>query len=262
MSASVERDTERKAVALLEMGRHAEAAVLLGQVLAQDPGRWIAAALLSTAEARQGHFEASVAAAEQAVTLAPEKEWAHRTLAIAYTRTERGDDAKREATMAVHLAPQHFRNYIVLVNALLLVSDREGAREAAEKAIALNPTSVTPFIQMSAAAAAAEDWELAELASRNALSRDPESVVALNNLGASLMHQKRVKEGVKVYEQAIRLDPNYAPVRNMLAQLSVNPEERHVLSRETLNLMEIDNDIRPVHPSNMLAMRRPPAASP
>lgn len=244
MSNASGDEVERKASALLEMGRPAEAAVLLRQILAHDAGHWRAAALLSTAELRQGHKDSAVAAAQQAVRLAPQQEWGYRVLAIASTSAKRGEEAKGAATMAVKLAPRSYQGYVVLVGALLEVRDRAGARRAAEQAIALNPQSAAPFIQMSAAAFAAEDWELMELASRNALARDPESVAALNNLGCSLLRQHRAAEAVPLYESAARLDPSFLPVRKTLYRLNSKLRTRSLLSDETRQLMEAERRAR------------------
>lgn len=237
-------DVERRASALLEMGRPAEAAALLRQALAHDPGLWRAGVLLSTAELRQGHKLAAVTAAQQAVALAPQQEWAYRVLSLAYVRSKRGDEARQAAATAIQLAPRQYQGYVALVSALLLVHDRAGARRAAEQAIALNPESATPFIQMSAAAFSAEDWELTELASRNALARDPANVNAMNNLGAALLRQNRGQEAVPVYERAIRLDPSNRQVRATLYRLSTKLWAHNLLSDETRQLMTAERRAR------------------
>ncbi len=235
---------EQRASALLEMGRPAEAAALLRQALAQDPGRWRAAVLLSAAELRQGNNDAAVAAAQQAVSLAPQQEWAYRTLALAYARSKRGEEARQAATTAVQLAPRQYQGYVVLVAALLQVRDRAGAHKAAEQAIALNPESATPFIQMSTAAYSAEDWELMELACRNALAREPENVIALNNLGCALLRLHRGPEAVPVYERAARLDPSNESVRRTLYRLSTMLWAQPLLSDETRELMAAERRAR------------------
>lgn len=199
-----------------------------------------AAVLLSTTELRQGNVEAAVAAAQQAVALAPQQEWAYRVLSLAYTRSKRGDEARQAANTDVRLAPRRYQGYVVLVAALLQVRDRAGARKAAEHAIALSPESATPFIQMSTAAYAAEDWELMELACRNALAREPENVIALNNLGCALLRQHRGAEAVPVYELAARLDPTSEPVRRALYRLSTKLWAQPLLSDETRQLMEAE----------------------
>ena len=244
MSGPVRVDAEQKASALLQMGRPAEAAVMLRQALAHDPGRWRAAALLSTAELHQGNNEAAVAAARQAVALGPQQEWAYRVLSVAYTRSKRGDEARQAATTAVHLAPRQYQGYVVLVAALLQVRDRAGARKAAEQAIALNPESAAPFIQMSTAAYSAEDWELMEFACMNALAREPENVIALNNLGCALLRQHRGEEAVAVYERAARLDPSNESVRKTLYRLSTKLWAQHLLSDETRRLMAAERHAR------------------
>jgi tetratricopeptide (TPR) repeat protein len=244
MSDPIGADAEQRASALLQMGRPAEAAVVLKQALGHDPGHWKAAVLLSTAELRQGNNEAAIAAAQQAVALAPQQEWAYRVLSVAYTRSKRGDEARQAATMAVQLAPRQYQGYVVLVSALLQVRDRAGARTAAEQAIALNPQSATPFIQMSTAAHAAEDWELMELACKNALAREPENVIALNNLGCALLRQHRGPEAVPVYELAARLDPTFEPVKRTLYRLSTKLWAQPLLSDETRRLMEAERHAR------------------
>ena len=214
-----QEDAVRRATVLISLGRFAEAAVVARAELAREPGNWRAATVLADAELRQNHLKEARTAAERAVSLAPDQEWTHRALAVVLTRLGQGPAARHEALEAVRLAPESSRAYVALVSALLLVRDLSGAQAAAERAAALAPSEAAPFVQMSVAAITAEDWQLAERMSLEALARDPENVAAYNNLGVSLLRQRRREDAIAALEQAARLDPSHPVVRKTLYRL-------------------------------------------
>src|SRR5687768_7045325 len=96
---------ERRAHALMEVGRWDAARDALARALAAAPDSVVALCLLAYCEQMQGRYAAMLETAERAIEADPSQEWAYRLYAAACRRVNRIDDAVAASREAVRLAP-------------------------------------------------------------------------------------------------------------------------------------------------------------
>jgi arylsulfatase A-like enzyme len=169
-----------QANALRENGRFQEAAALLEQIIAKEPGLTgmyakLGDNLLDLKEYQQavpvlrkgmeldpdspmshfrlakalmgtGDFAAAVPELEFAIAKVPNFADAHVFLEMAYARTNRVPETIRECKTVLEFLPDHFGSYLILGRFLEMSGDLEGAVPNLKKAAALQPKAPEPHI--------------------------------------------------------------------------------------------------------------------
>jgi Flp pilus assembly protein TadD len=213
-------DLQRAAV-LCDLGRYAEAATMLGSIIAGSPESPRAWCLLSQAELGLGNDDAALRAALAAIPFAPDAEWPHRLASIALTGLERPEEAVWRAREAVRLEPHEWRVHAHLAGTLAKRGgDLEDARAAADRAVELAPNAVETHIAAGAVAAAAGRRPEAQAAYKRALSIDPEHSGAHNELARLHLRRRNIAnpggmaQAATGFATAVRADPTATVSRN------------------------------------------------
>jgi len=181
----------RRARALLDLGRPEQAAALLAQALAEEPGNAEAWCSMARCRYAQRDYPGSLEAAGQALAVRPGMvvAWRFRTLAL--IELERWEEAWTAAGEAVRLEPEHWYGHVLVAKVLLA-----------------NTSGV--FHDSVAGPAAARARELAP--------HEPDTHVTL---GLVYDRSNRPAEAEQCYREALRLSPEHRGARNQLALIQM-----------------------------------------
>jgi tetratricopeptide (TPR) repeat protein len=203
---------------LIDVARWDDAERELAAALA-DPGAgaepWCFLAQIHLA---RGWTKDARLAAERAVSLDPDVEWAHRLMAIALLDEGRTKAAERAARRAAVLAPDSVDTLHVLAEVLHARGSRREARELSAHNIAVNPQEPRAWESAARMAAEASDWPEAQAHARRGLSLAPEDEDLLLLLSRALADQGMEREAAAYAVSAIRAKPTGSRGR---AQLEV-----------------------------------------
>jgi tetratricopeptide (TPR) repeat protein len=191
---------------MLELRKYADAAGLLGRVLATQPELGPAWCMLAQAELGAGRPSKAALAADRAVTLAPDDAWAHRIAFVVYLPLDRFRAAKA-AERACMLNPGDWRNQVCMANAAVAVGRFADALRAAQAAQALAPDE--PYVHFAAAriSVARGDDEQAEAQFERVLGLDPAHAGAMNELGRMQLRRGRSGAAARHFLRAARSAP-------------------------------------------------------
>jgi tetratricopeptide (TPR) repeat protein len=225
-------DPLAQADALLELHRPDDALRALAPLLASAasaPGLCRGALALL----QLGRLDEALGMAEQAATVNPGNEWAHRLRALILlkkakgARTRHRDEllasAAQSATEAVRLAPSLPAVHHTMASVYLARRKHWEATVSAERLTGLAPRAASTWVLRSAIeldksnpSARTVAAKRAEEFARRALDLDPASAEAWNNLGASINKRGRWREASRAYAEAARLDPSLEQPRGNL----------------------------------------------
>jgi Tfp pilus assembly protein PilF len=208
-----------RAHSYVELGRWQAATTELGLVLAGEPRSAEALCLLAQCRLQLRDDDEARRAAESALAVAPDDEWAHRLRSLALQRLGRHHEATVAAWEAVRLAPQVADTHARYAAALLqLGAPPDEARAAADRAVALAPHS--PGAHVVQGVAAGRQGRVVEErdAYRRALELDPTDATALSNLAAVDANRGRLGGAARFLTAALRNDPHH---QSALALLDV-----------------------------------------
>lgn len=211
-----------RASSYVDLGRWRDAAVELGLVLAAQPQSAEALCLLAQCLLHLGDDEEARRAAESALTVAPDSEWAHRLRSLVLQRQGRHQEAVAAAWEAVRLAPQladtHSRYAAALIQ---LDGPPDEARAAADRAVMLAPHS--PGAHVVQGVAAGRQGRVIEErdAYRRALELDPTHATALSNLAALDANRGRLGGASRFLTAALRNDPHHETALALLDVVGV-----------------------------------------
>jgi len=207
-----------RALALAEVGRVDSAVAILRRLLVEghdDPDLLATLALLlSDADLHEEALEA----AGRALAGDPDSVLAHMGRAHALLGLERGDEALAAANEAVRLAPWDEDTHQLVAVIHTTRGNWAEAREAAERALAIEPESrVALGIRASALAFASEDGAWQE-AARKTLATAPHDAVAHTLTGVAHLYGGAERDAVEHFREALRLDPSDEAAQAGLAQ--------------------------------------------
>jgi tetratricopeptide (TPR) repeat protein len=165
----------------------------------------------------------------------------HYLLALCLAELERYDEALAEARMTVHLAPDEALSHYALAKVLFARDANKEAAAAITESIRLDPYDADYHSTLSAIRYAQRDWQKALDAAEAGLEIDPEHGPCLNlramalvklgrkgeageslavslqknphnalthaNQGWTLLHERKPKEAMEHFREALRLDP-------------------------------------------------------
>ncbi len=197
-----------RAESLLELGRHAEAREILAP-LATDDGDGHTWCLLSQCDLGLGHPGRALQAADQAVAARPDLEWGYRLRSVALSRLGRHEQAIAAARDALLLAPHSWIAHIALADALIGAGDRPAeAVSVARSAVGLAPADAATHFTLARAQSAAKDEAAAERSYLKALEIDPSHAPARNNLGVIALRNRRAGKAVDLFSSSVRANPS------------------------------------------------------
>ena len=227
MSAHLER-----AQLLLAQSRPADAEREAMLAVSAQPENARALALLAISRVEQDKHEAALAAASDAVGLAPDDPYLHYVHALVHHRMEHAEESFRAVQEALRLDPADADAFTLLASIELARRKWPAALAAAEQALALNPEHVgaanlrsIALIQLGRKAEAMQSVDYA-------LHRAPDDPFSHSNQGWNCLHQNDPRRAQEHFREALRLDPNLDHAREgMLEALKArNPIYRAMLA--------------------------------
>jgi tetratricopeptide (TPR) repeat protein len=131
---------------------------------------------------------------------------------------EKGDltSAEQAFRSALEIDPEHAGAWLHLGNALQRAARRDEAADCFEQALRLDPSSSEAHNNLGGLLASRDPDRAAGLL-RSALRLDARNAEAHSNLANILARQGRLAEALKLYEQALRIDPDLGAARQNMA---------------------------------------------
>ena len=221
-----------RAQLLLQQSRAADAERELRLGLAHEPQSPALLALLALSLVEQHKAADAVAAANNAVGLAPDIAYFHYIRGVVMERLERHAEALLAAREAVRLDPSDEEGFALLASIHLAQRDWTAALEAAEAGLALNPEHVgsanlraMALVRLGRKAEATQTMDFA-------LERSPENGFSHANQGWNCLHRNDPAKAQEHFREALRLEPDLEYARHgMLEALkSRNPVYRGMLA--------------------------------
>jgi len=221
-------------VALAQLGRHADGAVLLARSLELQPNR--PAVLLNLAQALHtlGREEEALRACDGALALDQSLAAGYRTRAAVLTALGRRDEALANAGQAVRFALQDAGAHADLGAALAAVGRDYEAVECFERATSLDPNLAAAHHNFAVLSARQGQHERALQGFDRALALQPHQPALHAQRGNALKALERLPEAAESYSLALALEPG-------------NPEALHnravvysLLGRHTEALRDYD----------------------
>jgi tetratricopeptide (TPR) repeat protein len=198
-----------KAQALLEVNRADDAAAALAQALGNDPGDWQAWCVLGLANLLRQRYREAVDCTKRAIELRPEAEWPHRIASVAELELGNRGRALAAAREAVRLAPHSAYAHAHLANALSRGRPwrwPEAAREA-NRALDLGSHEGEVHAMTGNVALRMRRRRLAESRYQQALEIDPSDAGAMNNLALVRLRRGFPIAAAAGFTRAAVLDP-------------------------------------------------------
>ncbi len=206
----------RRAIALQQEGRVAEAADICRQVLEASPDHVDALHFLGVAEHQQGRSEVALTLLDRAVTLAPEHADLHSNRGNVFKQLGRLDEARRSYAEALALVPDHANALNNLGCVVRERGDLEAALELFRKVVAMEPGHADAHQNLGNCLGSLGRLDEGLGALRRALELRPAADSAYRHLGAMLYARDRVAEAAEVYKAWLSRKPE-------------NPEAKHLL---------------------------------
>lgn len=203
MSSHLER-----ARILLEQSRYDLAEKELQQALAEDPSDPFSHALLSLTLSETKRAKEATAAAETAIGFGPDLPLAHYALATALQQRNRFREAEVAARNAIELDPENPDLHGMLAGLALNQRQWRPALEAAEAGLRIDPEHVTCNNLRAVALVKLGNRQAAGATIDAALARDPQNSLSHANRGWTLLEDRRPKQAMEHFREALRIDPN------------------------------------------------------
>lgn len=211
-------DPKERANLWLDHGRPDRAEKELREALAQDPEDPSTLVLLSVCLSALERETEALAAAENAIALAPDWAPPHLARAHALVILERGADAEASARLAISLDPEGAGAYATLAASFALRSKWLPCLEAAEEGLELDPEEEQCANMRAVALIQLGRAEEATFALEAALQRDPDNPDTHRNLGWKALHAGEAHDAIVHYREALRLDPDDEGAREGLVE--------------------------------------------
>ncbi|MEV4437282.1 tetratricopeptide repeat protein [Streptomyces sp. NPDC049585] len=214
--------------ALMEIGRHQQAAEHLARHLAQHPGDAQAWAQLAHCRFKAGDWEGALKAADDGIAADSrcDDAWRQRALVLPYTGLEGGSTADparvrlalEAAREAVRIDPQEPANHSMLARYLGLTGNQEEAYHAALTAVALDPENPTARFNLAHFADVTGRPDVREQTLRETLRLDPDHADARATLAELQAEAGRMKlpELAGEYGAALGARPHAGHIENKL----------------------------------------------
>ena len=207
---SAEAHIER-ARSLSQIGRHDDAVTEARAAIGVDPTNARAHMSLAHTNLMANRHADAVFAASAAIAIQPDWEWPHRLMAVAY-RSQGKKFRKRElaaAEQALRLAPEYAEVHYTMAETLRHNrKTRKRAYDEAERAIELSPEDDTAHLTLGNVHLSDGNVVAAEQAYRNALALDPGSESARSNLALVLRRQRRHEEALPILRTNVVSNPS------------------------------------------------------
>jgi tetratricopeptide (TPR) repeat protein len=220
-----------RALLLYHQSRYDLAEQEVRRVLSQSPNDAGAHALLGLCLVQQQKLDDAQREVEQAIALAPDWAYTHHCRSVVLEHRKRFADAEKSAREAVALEPLDADYRARLAATLFRQEKWRESYDAALEGLAHDPEhdacnhlrtmALTKLGQQRAAVASVDE----------VLARDPENAFAHTNKGWAQLHQRKPREALEHFREALRIDPTfeYAQAGIVEALKARNPIYRWML---------------------------------
>jgi tetratricopeptide (TPR) repeat protein len=206
---------------LVELGRYAAAKAELAGHLADVPDSVVGWCLLAVCELNLNQLQKAQLAAERALRVEPDSDFALRLRAGILSRQNYPGAAVEAATAAVRADPNSWLNHHTLAFVLLQGKEKVDAYRSAEHAVELAPDEPDAHVMLGVTAAALGRKREARAAYREALRHDPAHPDALNNLAAADLNRLRLGRGARRLVDGLRSNPGHEVLQGNLDVLAL-----------------------------------------
>lgn len=221
-------DTFRKAFALHQQGRLAEAQALYAHVLEVDARHFDSLHLLGLARVQSGAVEAGVALIRQALAVRPGVPEACYNLGHALLTLSRPVEALDCFLLALQGNPRDAQCHFEAGNALKELKRNDEAIARYDEAIRINPRYAEALNNRGIALKAEGRPDEAVASYDSALELKPRYAEAHSNRGNALKDLGRFEEALSCHDTAIALKPDYAEAHynrgNVLSEMKRHDE--------------------------------------
>jgi tetratricopeptide (TPR) repeat protein len=181
----------------------------------------VLAGLARALAGRRDHV-AALHAIEMAIEMRPDDEWLFRILARSMRALGRFDEALAAASEAVRLAPAGCAPHLSRAEALLPLGRPDDAQTEVERGLAAEPTSEWALDLLCRIDWTRGNWSQAEARLRMAVGRNPDDPQPLLMLAAVLAQQGHTDESQSLRRRAARIDPSGAAARIVTRDMAEN----------------------------------------
>ena len=202
MGSHVER-----ALLLLRQGRYDMAEESLSLELAASPDAALPHALLALCRSEKGHHPSAITEAKAAISGEPDNAYFHYVHAKVLHAADRNAEALGAVEEAIRLDPED-ADYSSLLGSLRFEKkDWKGALEAADEGLSKDPENVSCANLRAMALVQLGKSDVAQDTLGTALEREPENALTHANRGWVLINERKYKESMESFREALRLDP-------------------------------------------------------
>lgn len=198
----------KRAQLLLAQRRYDLAEEQARQAIGADPNEAIAYAYLGICLAEREAWQEATQAAEQAIGLDPTEAYAHYVYARVLMDRNMPKEAREAIGQTLELSPEDADYWGVLASIELSQRRWIDAKEAAERGLESDPEHEMCLNIRAVALTNLGDREAAGVSIDASLSRNPENPVTHANLGWTRLHERRPREAMEHFREALRLDPD------------------------------------------------------
>lgn len=202
-----------RAQLLFHQSRFAQAEQEVRRVLNETPHEPGAHALLAMCLVQQEKLDEAQQEAQQAIVLAPDWAYTHFCRSVVLEHRKRFAEAEASAREAVRLEPVDPDYHARLAATLFYQQKWQDALAAAEEGLQhdaehegcnhLRTMALTKLGRQTEAVAAVD----------RVLQRAPDDAMAHTNKGWALLHQRKPKQALEHFREALRIDPNFEYAR-------------------------------------------------
>ncbi|MBL8270914.1 tetratricopeptide repeat protein, partial [Steroidobacter sp.] len=192
----------QQAQALLQQGRHAQAADICNQLLSQRPTLVDALQLLALARKGEGDTGAAERLFRSCVQLQPQRADFHANLANLLRALGRGAEAEMCYRSALGADARFKPARLGLIRTLNAAGAHQQAQLEAAQLVRDDAADAEGWAELGAALKGQGQWTEAEAAYRTAIQRRPSFAIARHNLGSLLSQLERADEALLEIDQA------------------------------------------------------------
>ncbi|MCZ6633611.1 MAG: tetratricopeptide repeat protein [bacterium] len=174
------------------------------------------------------------------IALSPEHGLAHFQLGRAFQKMNRSQEAIRTYRTGLRIFPENSKAYNNLGNIYSGQGDFDQAQTAYEQAVFWQSDYALAYNNLGDLLAYKKrDLKSAAQQFGNALQYQPDFPAALFNLGNIRLAEKNEAQAFALFQQALRVDPNYVPALGNLSVLFIGRGENEAARKHLNHLLQI-----------------------
>lgn len=194
---------------LVQWQRYQDAEQEIRQVLAIEPERVEALALLAICQAEQNNVEGAVQTIQNAIGLQADNDYLLFLQAVFYLRLDKWKEAEKFIRSAIAIEPHKAEYFGLLSNLCIHRKEWQQALENADAGLAVDPENLQCLNARSQALYKLDKKEEAYKTVQEALNKDPENEYTHTNVGWSLLEKGDHRQALAHFREALKINPSY-----------------------------------------------------